>query len=664
MSEVVEGHPAGRVWHGAWRLPRRRRAVREEREARLPPLGIRVGGYRLESRLGEGGQGTVYRARRGGRQYAVKFISLAVEEWAWRELEVRLRLRRVGTVRLEGCGQWPDRAPRFLFIAMPYVRGRPVESWAREKNPTARQVARLLRDVARQLVPVHAAGVVHRDIKGANVLVRRGDEKPVLVDFGVGTYPGAPELTSPLVLPGTRHYRSPELLRFRREWAGTRRYQASALDDLWALGVLLYWLLTDSYPFEVDEGDEGALADVILRGHPEPPHVRNPRVPRALSALCLRMLEQSPEARYPSAEALGEALEAVLAEADGTWDVALCEAWGPEEATTSQHEALELGDWRARVLRLRVHARLRPRRGRPLPPEEASTLSHSQAAPERTRAPLRRVLAWGGAVLTVGLVAGLAASGLRSPPEPEAPITTLEVLSAPTMLEVTNPGQEVAPGEKPPEGGGGAAPSRAATPAPVASATPRKDSTRVKTPEQAPLPQQKQPPPVESALRKCTWVWIAGQLACVTPAPQVVRYEQAPPPPPPAECPPGAVEAMRELGLGTERSERGLIEFQLDPNQPTHPIDVRIGPGITVRQIGSWAKLPIGTVFSGELFPGTGFVYGRFTQAHLPNGHTYPVCLELTDGVHERGVKKEPGSGQDIARIVSAQYLLPVKRFK
>jgi serine/threonine-protein kinase len=654
MSEAVEGHPTGRVWNGAWRYPRRRHSVWEEREARLPPLGIRVGGYRLEARLGEGGQGTVYRARRGGRLYAVKFISLAMEEWAWRELEVRLRLRRVGEVKLEGCGQWPDRAPRFLFIAMPYVRGRPVEQWAREKNPTAREVVLLLREVARQLVPVHAAGVVHRDIKCANVLVRRGSHQPVLVDFGVGTYPGAPEITSPLVLPGTRHYRSPEMLRFRRQWAGTRRYRASALDDLWALGVLLYWLLTGSYPFEVDEEDEGALADVILRGQPEPPHVRNPRVPRALSELCLRLLEKSPEARYPSAEALGEALEAVLAEADGAWNVALGEAWGPEDATTPQHEALGLGDEWARVLRLRAYARLHPRRGRPIPLEEASTLPTSEVTPERTRAPPRRVLAWGGAVLTLGLVAGLAASR-----------TTYEVASAPTMLEVTNSGQEVARLEMPPEGDGGVAPSRAATPAPVASATPRKDSTRVKTPQQAPVHQEKKQQSVfDSALRTCTWVWIAGQLACVSTTEQV-RIVQSMPPPPPAECPPGSLEAMRELGIHPwGMTDIKSIEFHLDPDDRSKFITVRIGPGITVRQLGAWGKLPMGTVISGELFSGDGRVYGRFTQAHHPDGHTYPVCMELTNRVHELGVEKEPGSGQDTVRISCVQILRAVKRFK
>jgi serine/threonine-protein kinase len=325
-------------------------------------------------RLGEGGQGTVYRARRGGRLYAIKFFPLELDDWAWRELEVRLRLRRMG-MKMLGCGLYPHTRPRFVYLVMPYVRGRPLYTWARERNSTARDAARLVLEVARQLVGVHAAGVVHRDVKGANVLVRQKDGRPVLVDFGVGTYVGAPEITHPLVLPGTRHYRSPEALRFRRERAGEHS-PARTSDDLWALGVLLYWLLTGSYPFETSDprADEGALADVILKEEPEPPHMRNPRVPRALSELCLRMLEKSPQARFPDARAVCAELEAVLAEADGTWDVPLCELRG-DAAETS-----------------------------PTPPP-----------PPRTRARFWRTLAWGSAALALILM-GLRL--LRSPVDP------------------------------------------------------------------------------------------------------------------------------------------------------------------------------------------------------------------------------------------------------
>ncbi|HYO71568.1 MAG TPA: protein kinase, partial [Archangium sp.] len=212
MSEAVEGRsPAERRWGAKWS----RWAESEWADAGPPPLGTEVDGYRLERRLGAGGQGTVYRASRAGRLYALKFLSLDSPDWAWRELEVRLRLRRVGGLAVECHGMWPHEAPRFLYLVTPYVQGRPLYAWAWKKNPTAREVAWMVRWVARQLAQVHVAGVVHRDVKGSNVLVAKKDGRPVLVDFGMGTYVGAPEITSPLGLPGTRHYRSPEALRFR-----------------------------------------------------------------------------------------------------------------------------------------------------------------------------------------------------------------------------------------------------------------------------------------------------------------------------------------------------------------------------------------------------------------------------------------------------------------
>jgi serine/threonine-protein kinase len=166
-------------------------------------------------------------------------------------------------------------------------------------------VARVLRELARQLAAVHAEGVVHRDVKGANVVVRPEDGQPVLVDFGVSTWARAPRRTVGPP-PGTWLYRSPEVWRFLGERQPGQHDEARALDDLWALGVVLYRLLTGGYPF--DEEDELALRDAVLAHSPEPPHVCNLRVPRALGELCLRLLEKSPEARFPTATALEAAL--------------------------------------------------------------------------------------------------------------------------------------------------------------------------------------------------------------------------------------------------------------------------------------------------------------------------------------------------------------------
>ncbi|WNG50436.1 serine/threonine protein kinase [Archangium minus] len=677
MSEALEGQAEQEGRKAPERIPRRR-APRGLLDTPSPPLGIRVDGYRLESRLGEGGQGTVYRARRGGRLYALKFLSLESPDWAWRELEVRLRLRHVGELTVEGHGLWPHQGPRFLYLVTPYVRGRSLYAWAKEKNPTARQVVRLVLEVARQLVEVHRAGVVHRDIKGPNVLVRREDGRPVLVDFGVGTYVGAPEITNPLGLPGTRHYRSPEALRFRREHAGEHS-PARTSDDLWAVGVVLYWLLTGGYPFDTEVGDEGAMAELILKQEPEPPHACNPRVPRELSELCLRMLEKRLEARFPDAEALCATLEAILGEADGTWDVALCEEWSPEGATTPQEEWLDLGDWLDKARRLLAYARRDPRRGRAVSLADASTHPFSpedplpgkkdtgaEASPQERRqpqTPLWRARVWGSALLVLGLLGVMAALRVPPHPEPEAPVTTPEVVSAPIMPEVTKSGQEVAPRGEPPEGGGGAAPEKAETSAPVASAT-RPEDTRVKTPRQDSQPQKKQQKKKQQTVlgevaKVCGTALAVGQAACASPAPQV-----RPVTPPAAECPPGSVQAMKELGLEFDRGS-SLLFFPHDENSDRPQITVvRQGPG-TLTLIGPpWGKLPRHTVFYGELFFGDAYVYGHFTTATVPGGPTYPVCMELwqTEGV--KGVEKEPANEPDSATVRTAVHLKPVERFK
>ncbi|HEX8825355.1 MAG TPA: hypothetical protein VF794_35905, partial [Archangium sp.] len=149
MSGAQAEQSAGK-WLKARQRMLWRQAVAEPLEPRLPLPGTRVGGLLLEARLGTGGFGTVYRARSpGGKAYAVKFIHLPrAAAWAWRELEVLLRLRRLGWVAVRGHGEWPEKAPRFVYLVMEYVRGRALHAWARRHNPTARQVAHLVRALA------------------------------------------------------------------------------------------------------------------------------------------------------------------------------------------------------------------------------------------------------------------------------------------------------------------------------------------------------------------------------------------------------------------------------------------------------------------------------------------------------------------------------------
>ncbi|NTX06226.1 serine/threonine-protein kinase [Myxococcus sp. CA040A] len=303
------------------------------------PEGTDIAGYTVEGLLGAGGCGVVYRATRDGQAVALKLQSLAqLGGWARREVAILTRLAHPNVVGFRDGGLFPPEAPEWLYLAMEYVRGRPLAQWVEEENPGARSAARLALGMARGLEAAHAAQVLHRDIKEANVVVREEDGTPVLMDFGVGDYSGAPRLPRGVLPPGTPRYRSPEALAFRRE----RRdgvYPATSADDLYALGVVLYWMLTARYPFEQVETPEGELA--VIHHPPVTPYVLNPRVPWELSELCLRLLSKQPW-RRGTARTWCEALETALASADAAWeqplfpDAAELPPDGPSQRTPSR----------------------------------------------------------------------------------------------------------------------------------------------------------------------------------------------------------------------------------------------------------------------------------------------------------------------------------------
>ena len=666
--------------------PETRHLRNDPPEEHLPRVGMEVAGYRLEATLGTGGQGTVFRAVREGRTYAVKFIFLPrAAHWAWRERDVMVKLCSAGGLPLEGHGLWPARQPLFLFLVMPYVRGLPLDVWTRLHNPDALAGAQLFRQGARQLSVVHAAGVIHRDVKGANLLVY-GEQRLVLVDFGVATYEGAPPVTGAFP-PGTWPYVSP---RVWRAWRGEEDSRACPADDVWALGVEFYLLLTGRLPFQ---GSEGVLVQAILNEEPPVPHVLNPRVPRALGEVCWRMLRKSPGERYADALAVDAALEEALQEADGAWRVPLCEAWGPHHATTVRERDMWGGgeDLLALYERLASYEQL-PVRGKPRPLDEVSTLASEEEppgsgssepwpacaqepsaqavpldAPEvardadapqahppppppwqapRPAARSRRLLQAAATVLVLGWSVWLI-------PPREAPRDTLPPEFTPITLE---PGRkEVAPPWKPPEGDGGAAPEAAATPVPVARAT-LPQETRVKTPAKTPAP----PKHKGSTATKAGAAMLGCALATGCPGAATTPQVRRPPAlPPPADCPPGAQQNMEELGLlYSGSSARAFIS-----GEPL--ITVRPGP-VTLKLTGTtkgWGKLPEGTLFTGERLFGERHVQGRFTQAHTPEGKSYVVCLELQSGPGPWGWEKLEGSGRDTAVIESGGYLSPVKRF-
>jgi serine/threonine-protein kinase len=619
MSHVPGEQAAGSVVRRRWWW--QRQLWKEETQAALlPALGSTVGGYHLEAKLGKGGQGTVYRARRGGQLYAVKFIYLPIAgKWARRELETLPRLEKVGVVRLEGYGKWPDVCPFFLFIAMEYVPGLPLYAWARKHPPTARQVAQVLVELARQLAAIHAEGVVHRDVKGANVLVRP-EGQPVLVDFGVSTWPTAPRVTGPFP-PGSWPYRSPELWRFLRERQPGERYTSSPLEDLWALGIVLYRLLTGAYPF--DEPDEPSQQDAVLTHHPQPPHVRTPRVPKALSELCLRLLDKAPEARFHSAGALEEALAKLLAEADAAWDVPL------REAPTQQDAPEELPT--------------------PQPPTRAapSSSAHEALPVQHPIPPPTRPARWLGWALgcMVGLLLAQGIPALHR--ATRAPAPTASAPPAPHLEWRGAPGQEVAPEWKWPEGGQGTVPPKAATPVPVASAT-RPQDMRVKTPPVPPASQHTpQAKKTDAPSAKVGTALLVCTVAFGCPAAQV-RPET------PADCPPGAEQAMEEWGIWGEVR----ANFTGEPGLFT----VHHGQRASFHLNERWGKAQGDTVFTGELRIGKERIYGLLTEARTEEGNSFPVCVQLVGNDDQLGLRIKERPAPDTASASTNMGLKAVRK--
>lgn len=304
-----------------------------------PESGDIVGDYRLTSRLGDGGQGLVFKAERAGRFFVIKFFrARELDAWGLMEVSILQKFKHPNIVRVRGYDRWPDPDHGYFYIVMEWVDGLTLEQYALTENPCARRCAGLMLTLARTLGAVHRKNVLHRDIKRDNIIIRSRNAEPVLVDFGIGAVADATPVPGSSVLPpGTQEYVSPEAWRFLGEHAGESvSYKSQVSDELWALGVTFYWLLTNRLPFGTRRNP--LLVKAILSTTPPAPHEFNPRVPKALSDVCMRMLEKEPAVRFLDMAALCAALESALAAAvgDASWDVPLGDPDAPEEAMADE----------------------------------------------------------------------------------------------------------------------------------------------------------------------------------------------------------------------------------------------------------------------------------------------------------------------------------------
>lgn len=280
------------------------------------PTGVLLGGYRLVSRIGEGGMGEVWEAthRQLARMAAVKIIRPDMIEAAGRGTDATIarfrreatliaRLQSPHTVYVYDFGVSDD--GRFYY-AMELLDGISLQSLVQTFGPLSpSRVARVLTQVCASLHEAHEQGLVHRDLKPSNVMlckVALAHDVVKVLDFGLAknvSDPSATQLTAFGTTTGTPGYMAPEAV--LGETAVDRRA------DIYGLGCLAYYLLTGSLVFE--ESNVTRLALKHVHDEPEPPSRRAPHaVPPDLEKIVLQCLAKKPAHRPPTAAALSEQL--------------------------------------------------------------------------------------------------------------------------------------------------------------------------------------------------------------------------------------------------------------------------------------------------------------------------------------------------------------------
>lgn len=253
-----------------------------------------VSHYRIVEKIGAGGMGEVYLAQdtQLDRPVALKFLpgNLAADEKLKsrfvREAKAAAKLNHPHIVTIYEVGEYASRP----FFAMEYVRGRSLHHFAHQEQLPISQIIEYAIQLCQGLGEAHRAGIVHRDIKTANISVDAGGRIRIL-DFGLASIQGADQLTKTGSTLGTVSYMSPEQVSGRA---------VDLRSDLFSLGIVLYELIAGRTPFKRD--NEGATLKAIMEDTPEPLSRFKADVPDPLQRIVDKLLEKDVELRYQSAE--------------------------------------------------------------------------------------------------------------------------------------------------------------------------------------------------------------------------------------------------------------------------------------------------------------------------------------------------------------------------
>lgn len=277
-------------------------------------VGRRIGSWRVERLLGEGGMGAVYLARRIGGEFeqtaALKMISCrlaspALQERFRQERQILARLNHPNIAKLLDGGTTEDGDP---YLVMEYIEGTPVDEYCDRHGLSLRRRLELFLTICSAVQYAHQNLVIHRDLKPDNILVT-GDGTPKLLDFGTAKLL-ADHISSDVTQKGFRAftpaYASPE------EILGTPVTTAS---DVYSLGVILYRLLAGAAPYELRDYSTGELLRVICQQEPIRPSAvggGKAELRGDLDAIILKAMRKEPGARYASVDQLAEDIRRYL----------------------------------------------------------------------------------------------------------------------------------------------------------------------------------------------------------------------------------------------------------------------------------------------------------------------------------------------------------------
>ncbi|QEG41713.1 protein kinase domain-containing protein [Roseimaritima ulvae] len=272
-----------------------------------PAMLGRIGTYEIVGVLGRGGMGAVFKGYDGAlnRFVAIKMllphlaVSGAARKRFEREAQAAAAVVDDHVMAIHGVSEWKS-VPYFV---MPYARGVSLQKRLNDSGPLeVREVLRIGMQAAKGLAAAHAQGLVHRDVKPANIFLDEGVERVQLMDFGLARAVDDASLTRSGTLAGTPQYMSPE--QARAETVDSR-------SDLFSLGSVLYAMCTGHAPFRAESSY--SVLRLITDKEPRPIRELNPDIPDWLCAIVGKLMSKQACDRFESAEQVAELLEACLA---------------------------------------------------------------------------------------------------------------------------------------------------------------------------------------------------------------------------------------------------------------------------------------------------------------------------------------------------------------